>query len=216
MAKLVWAAAGARSYEMGVDRGVLYPQASGAYPSGVAWDGLINVTESPSGAEVSDLWSDNRKYASLRAIEQYGATIEAYKSPEEFDECDGTKEIAVGVTAGQQARVPFGFCFRTKIGNDLSEDAGYKLHLIYGATANPSERNYATVNESPEPITLSWELATIPVDVPDAKPTACLTIDSTRVPTAKMTAIEDILYGGASEPARLPLPAEVITVIGNN
>ena len=208
---------------MGTDRGVVYPQSSdGTYPKGVAWNGLTAVTESPEGAEATDLWADNIKYGTLRSAETYGFTIEAYQSPEEFDACDGSVAAAPGVLIGQQSRVPFGFSYRTLLGNDTASesDDGYKLHLIYGATASPSERAYTTVNDSPEAATLSWECDTTPVNVTGHKPTASIVIDSTKVDPTKLKTLEDMLYGtdagaegtpAATEP-KLPLPDEVIAI----
>lgn len=210
-------------YETGVDHAVLYVQdASGAYPAGVAWNGITAITESPSGAESNPLYADNIKYLDLRSAEEFGATVEAFTYPEEFEECDGSKELAAGVTIGQQKRKSFGLSYRTILGNDTQNDAyGYKLHLIYGATAAPSEKGYQTVNDSPEAISFSWELSTTPTPVTkiaDAKPTASITIDSTKATTAQLEALEQILYGtpagSGSEaiPARLPLPDEVYTI----
>ena len=214
MARLTWDATSNRLYETGVRNGVLYPQANnGSYPNGVAWNGLTAITESPSGAEETALWADDIKYLSLRSAEEFGATIEAYTYPDEFAICDGSAELATGVIIGQQPRKPFGLCYRTVLGNDTELDAhGYKLHLIYGATASPSERAYQTVNDSPEAITFSWEMTTVPVAVTGAKPTACITIDSTKVDAAKLTALEEVLYGGESTEARLPLPDEIKTL----
>ena len=220
--KLVWDKTGERFFETGVSNGVLYPMdATGAYPDGVVWNGLINVTESPSGAEPSPLYADNTKYLNLMSAEEFGATVEAYTYPDEFAACNGEAEIVDGVTAGQQTRKPFGMVYRTVIGNDIDSNLGYKLHLIYGAQAAPSEKAYGTINDSPEAITFSWELATTPVVVPGFKPTACLTIDSTKVTAPIMAAIELILFGkdAVVEPveaavvARLPLPAEIITLM---
>ena len=209
--KLAWDQLGEKLYETGVDRGVLYPQVAGAYPKGVAWNGLLNFSASPSGAEATDLYADNVKYLSLLSAEDYGFSIEAYSSPEEFDACDGSAEIATGVSIGQQDRVPFGFCCRTIIGNDVQKNNyGYKLHLIYGAQAQPSERGYASINDSPEAITLSWECTTTPVAVPGFKPTACVVIDSTKVDADKLAAFEAILYGSEEAEPRLPLPEEVM------
>lgn len=223
MAKLVWDQTGERLYETGVDRGVLYPiNSEGKYTPGVAWNGLTGVTESPSGAEATDLYADNIKYLSMRSAETYGCTIEAYTYPEEFEQCDGSATLATGVTIGQQARKVFGFCYRTLIGNDVDgQDHGYKLHLVYGATASPSERAYATVNDSPEAITFSWEVTTTPVNVDGLKPTACITIDSTKADPDCLAALEEVLYGKdagaegtpAAVPARLPLPDEVKTLM---
>lgn len=216
MSKLVWDQTGERRYETGVKQGVLYPQSTnGSYPKGVAWNGLTAVTESPSGAEAKPLYADDIKYLSLMSVEEFGATIEAYTYPDEFAECDGSATISTGVTIGQQKRKAFGLCYRTVLGNDIdNNDYGYKLHLIYGAVAAPSEKAYATINDSPEAITFSWEITTTPVDVAGFKPTASVTIDSTKVDTAKLKALEDILYGSESEEARLPLPSEIATIIG--
>lgn len=215
MAALTWDETGNRLYETGVRKGVLYVQDnSGTYPEGVAWNGLTAVTESPSGADSNPLYADDIKYLDLRSAEEFGATIEAYTYPDEFAECDGTAELADGVTIGQQARKSFGLCYRTVLGNDIVNDAyGYKLHLIYGATAAPSEKGYQTVNDSPEAITFSWELTTTPVNVTGMKPTALITIDSTKADATKLAALEAILYGGENTTARLPLPDEVKTLM---
>lgn len=215
MTKLTWDETSKRLYETGVRQGVLYPQDnSGAYPKGVAWNGLTAITESPSGAEETALWADDIKYLSLRSAEEFGATIEAYTYPDEFAICDGSAELATGVIIGQQPRKPFGLCYRTVLGNDTELDAhGYKLHLIYGATASPSERAYQTVNDSPEAITFSWEMTTVPVAVKDARPTACVTIDSTKVDSEKLKALEKVLYGDENTEARLPLPDEIKTLL---
>lgn len=216
--KLVWDQTGERFYETGIDRGVLYPQVSGTYPRGVAWNGLTGVTESPSGAEATAVWADNTKYLSLMSAEEFGATIEAYTYPDEFAECDGSASIATGVNIGQQTRKTFGLCYRTIKGNDVdSNDHGYILHIIYGAMASPSEKGYQTVNDSPEAITFSWEVTTTPINVTGFKPTASLTIDSTKADPTKLKALEEILYGkDPTEPdgadgveARLPLPDEI-------
>lgn len=218
MAKLVWDKTGERLYETGVDRGVLYVQSNGTYPNGVAWNGLTAVTESPSGAEATPLYADNIKYLNLMSAEEFGCTIEAYTYPEEFAECDGSAELATGVTIGQQARKTFGLSYRTKIGNDATGDKfGYKLHLIYGGLASPSEKAYATINDSPEAITFSWEVSTTPVSVDGHSPTACITIDSTKVEPTKLAALEEILYGkdgdsGSGTEPRLPLPSEIATL----
>lgn len=211
MARLVWDQTGQKTYETGVKQGVLYPQGEGgAYPKGYAWNGLTGVTESPSGAESNPLYADDIKYLNLISAEEFGATIEAYTYPDEFAECDGSAEIAPGVTIGQQARKTFGMAYKTTFGNDVDgNEHGYKLHLIYGALATPSEKAYATINDSPEAITFSWEVTTTPVAVEGFKPTASLTIDSTKVDKDKLTALEDILYGKDSVEARLPLPNEV-------
>ena len=210
MSKLVWDKTGERFYETGVKQGVLYVQEAGAYPMGVAWNGLTAVTESPSGAEATALYADDIKYLNLMSAEEFGATIEAYTYPKEFEACDGSAAIANGVSIGQQARKTFGLCYRTALGNDTDgSDYGYKLHLIYGAMAAPSEKAYATINDSPEAITFSWELTTTPVNVTGHKPTASITIDSTKADAEKLKALEDILYGTESEEARLPLPDEI-------
>ena len=211
MARLVWDQTGQKTYETGVKQGVLYPQGEGgAYPKGYAWNGLTGVTESPSGAESNPLYADDIKYLNLISAEEFGATIEAYTYPDEFAECDGSAEIAPGVTIGQQARKTFGMAYKTTFGNDVDgNEHGYKLHLIYGALATPSEKAYATINDSPEAITFSWEVTTTPVAVEGFKPTASLTIDSTKVDKTKLAALEDILYGKDSVEARLPLPNEV-------
>lgn len=216
MSKLVWDQTGERLYETGVKQGVLYVQdTSGAYPTGVAWNGLTAVTESPSGAEATALYADDIKYLNLMSNEEFGATIEAYTYPDEFAECDGSAAIATGVYVGQQARKTFGLCYRTTVGNDVeSNDFGYKLHLIYGALAAPSEKSYATINDSPEAITFSWEITTTPVSVEGYKPTASITIDSTKCDAEKLAALEAILYGSESEEARLPLPTEIVTLMG--
>ena len=214
--KIVWDEVGKRFYETGVDHGVLYPQEAGAYPKGVAWNGLTAVTESPSGAEANPLYADNIKYLNLFSTEEFGATVEAYTYPDEFAACDGSAEIAKGVTIGQQARKPFGLSYRTIIGNDSDGDShGYKLHIIYGAMASPSEKAYSTVNDSPEAITFSWELTTTPVNVTGHKPTASITIDSTKVDKEKLAKLEEILYGSESNEARLPLPDEIVTLVGS-
>lgn len=216
MAKLVWDNTGERFYETGVDRGVLYPLSeAGKYEKGVAWNGLTAVTESPSGAEPTALYADNIKYLSLMSTEEFGATIEAYTYPDEFAQCDGSADLVAGVTLGQQARKTFGLCYRTKIGNDTDGDEhGYKLHLLYGCQASPSEKGYQTINDSPEAITFSWEVTTTPVNVDGFKPTACVTIDSRKADKAKLEALEKILYGGddLAEP-RMPMPSELATLM---
>lgn len=214
---LVWDQVGTRQYETGVDHGVLYPwdstKQTPGYGDGVAWSGLTGVTESPSGAEPNKIYADNIEYLNLISAEEFGATIEAYSYPDEFAECDGSAQLVEGVTIGQQPRKMFGFSYRTKIGNDISDEAGYKIHLIYGAKAAPSERAYATVNDSPEAITFSWELSTTPVAVKGFKPTAHVEIDSTKTDASKLTAFEAILYGSGTAAARLPLPDEVKTLL---
>lgn len=210
MAKLVWDQTNERLYETGVKMGVLYVQEAGAYPKGVAWNGLTAVTESPSGAEATALYADDVKYLNLMSAEEFGATIEAYMYPDEFAQCDGSASLAEGVTIGQQARKAFGLCYRTTVGNDTDgNDFGYKIHLIYGAMAAPSEKAYATINDSPEAITFSWEVTTTPVNVTGHKPTAIVTIDSTKCDKAKLEALEAILYGDGETEARLPLPDEI-------
>lgn len=215
MSKLVWDQTGERFYETGVKNGVLYVQGeSGTYPKGVAWNGLTAITESPSGAEATALYADDIKYLNLMSNEEFGATIEAYTYPEEFAECDGSKELATGVMIGQQARKTFGLCYRTALGNDTEgNDHGYKLHIIYGCLAAPSEKAYSTINDSPEAITFSWEITTTPVNVTGAKPTASIVIDSTKATAEKLAALEAILYGAESEEARLPLPDEIKTLM---
>lgn len=220
MSKLVWDKTGERLYETGIKNGVLYVQSeSGTYPTGVAWNGLTAITESPSGAEVTALYADDIKYLNLMSNEEFGATIEAYTYPEEFAECDGSKELVSGVVIGQQARKTFGLCYRTALGNDTEgNDHGYKLHIIYGALAAPSEKAYSTINDSPEAITFSWEITTTPVNVTGAKPTASIVIDSTKADPTKLAALEDILYGkdgdsGSGTGPRLPLPDEIKTLM---
>ena len=218
MAKLVWDQAGERLYETGTDHGVVYPQDdTGAYPHGYAWNGLTAVTESPSGAEPTDLYADNIKYLSIRSAEDFGATVEAYTYPDEFAVLDGSASPAEGVIIGQQTRKAFGFCYRTKVGNDIQlDDYGYKLHLIYGCTVSPSEKSYQTINDSPEAITFSWEMTTTPVSVTGYKPTATLILDSVKLGATKMAAIEDILYGTIGADARLPLPDEVLSILAED
>ena len=216
MAKLEWDKTGEKTYETGVSKGVLYVQdGSGAYGKGVAWPGLSKVDESPSGAEPTKLYANNGVYVTLMSAEEYTYTIEAYDSPEEFDECDGTKEVAKGITIRQQDRTPFGFCYRTEIGNDTEgTNHGYKLHLVYGCKASPSSKSHETVNDSPSADTLSWEVNTTPVAVDGFKPTAVVEIDSTTVTKENMQKIEDKLYGTASEEATLPSSAEIIELVG--
>jgi len=218
MSKLVWDETSKRLYETGVKMGVLYPQgANGAYPKGVAWNGLTAVTENPSGAESNPLYADDIKYIDLRSAEEFGATIEAYTYPDEFAVCDGSAEIATGVTIGQQVRKAFGLAYRTTLGNDTEfNDYGYKLHLIYNATASPSEKGYQTINDNPEAITFSWELTTTPIAVTGFKPTAAITIDSTKVDATKLKTLEGILYGTDEQDARLPLPNEIATIFSTN
>ena len=215
MSKIVWDEVGKHLYETGVKNGVLYPQDStGAYPKGVAWNGLTAVNENPSGADANDIYADDDLYLTLRGKEIFGATIEAYTYPDEFGVCDGSAELAQGVTIGQQTRKAFGLCYRTAIGNDVDGvDHGYKLHLIYGATASPSSKNYQTINDNPEAMTLSWEIKTTPIKVTGHKPTACLTIDSTKVAAGVMKKIEDKLYGTESGEATLPTPDEILALV---
>lgn len=215
MAKIVWDESGKRTYETGVRNGVLYLQnESGAYTKGVAWNGLTAVTESPSGAEPTALYADDIKYLELFSAEEFGATIEAYTYPAEFEKCDGSASLGTGVTIGQQDRATFGLCYRTVLGNDVKgSEFGYKLHLIYGAKAKPSEKGYQTINDSPEAITFSWEVSTTPVNVAGFKPTACVTIDSTKIAPDKLTQIETLLYGDVSAEAKLPLPDEIAEIV---
>jgi hypothetical protein len=211
MTVLEWDKTGERYFETGVDRGVLYPPNNGVYDNGVAWNGLTTVTESPSGAESNPQYADNIKYLNLISAEEFGATIEAFTYPPEFAQFDGAVTLNGGVILGQQNRRPFGLSYRTKLGNDqLGSDYGYKLHMVYGCQAAPSERAYATVNDSPEAMTLSWELSTTPVPVTGQKPTAILTVDSTKVTSAGLTALQNALWGTAGTNPRLPLPDEVI------
>lgn len=214
MPKLVWDDTGKHLFETGVQKGVLYPQVEGAYPKGVVWNGLSSVTESPSGAESNPIYADDIKYLNLVSAEEFGATVEAYTYPDEFAKCDGSAEISPGILVGQQERQKFGLCYRTVLGNDTEGNAyGYKLHIIYNATASPSEKQYQTINDSPEAITFSWELSTTPTNVDGYKPTASLVIDSTKVDEAKLTKLEDKLYGTESEEASLPTPNEIIALL---
>ena len=215
MTELKWDNPGERYYETGVKNCILYVQdAEGNYPKGVAWNGITAITESPSGAESTPLYADDTKYLNLISNEEFGATIEAYTYPDEFAECDGTAELAEGIKLGQQPRKQFGLCYLTTLGNDLKKnDYGYKLHLVYGCTAAPSEKGYATINDSPEAITFSWEVSTTPVDVPGFKPTAHIEIDSTKVKPEDLAKIKAKLWGSATEEATLPLPNEIKTLI---
>ena len=215
MGPLVWDQIGEKLYETGVEKGVLYVQdANGLYPKGVAWNGLTAVTESPSGAEATPVYADNGKYLSLMSAEEFAATVEAYMYPDEFAQCDGSAELVAGVSIGQQTRKGFGMAYKTLVGNDVADVAfGYKLHIIYGAKASPSEKNYATVNDSPEANALSWELNTTPVPVAGHKPTATIVIDSTKVDATKLAALEKILFGDTATEARLPLPDEIKTLM---
>ena len=214
MTKLAWDAIGQRLYETGVDRGVLYiPDNMGVYDTGFAWNGLVSVTESPSGAEANPQYADNIKYLNLMSAEEFGATIEAFTYPDEFAQCDGTAMPQPGVAVGQQPRKLFGLAYRTKVGNDLEgTEFGYKLHLIYGALAAPSEKAYNTINDSPEAITFSWEITTTPTDVPGYKPTASITIDSSKVDAVALSTLEDFLYGTAGTEPYLPTPAAVLAI----
>lgn len=219
MARLIWDNIGERYYETGVEQAVLYVRdATGAYPEGVVWNGLTTVTESPSGAEATPLYADNIKYLNLVSAEEFGATVEAYTYPPEFEACEGSKELSKGVLVSQQARAGFGLSYKTKLGNDVSGDEyGYKIHIIYNAIAAPTDKARNTINDSPEATTFSWELSTTPIPVPGMKPSAKLTIDSTLIEPDKLAAIEDILYGSTTESgkARLPLPAEIVTILAS-
>lgn len=217
--RIVWDKTGEKTYETGVDHGVLYPiQQDGTFANGVAWNGLSNVSQSPSGAEATAIWADNIKYLNLLSAEEFGATVEAYTYPDDFAECDGSKAVAAGVYAGQQNRKKFGLCYRTRIGNDIEgTDHGYKLHLVYNCLAAPSEKAYQTINDSPEAISFSWTVSTEPVAITKAaniKPTATLEIDSTKVDATKLASLETILYGSTEAAARLPFPDEVIQLVG--
>jgi hypothetical protein len=214
MAPLTWDQVGEKLYETGVDHGVLYlPDAAGVYNTGFSWNGLTTVTESPSGAEPNPQYADNIKYLNLYSAEEFGATIEAFTYPEEFGQCDGTDLPAPGVAVGQQGRKMFGLCYRTKVGNDIDgSDFGYKLHMIWGAQAAPSEKAYATINDSPEAISFSWEITTTPVPVTGRKPTSLIVVDSTVVTPAELTSLETLLYGQAATPAALPTPDAVIAL----
>lgn len=215
MAKLVFNNVGERLFETGVKNGVLYVMGDeGTYENGVVWNGLTAVTESPSGAETTPLYADDVKYVVIYAAEEFGATVEAYTYPEEFEQCDGSAAISEGITIGQQTRKSFGMCYKTSVGNDVQgQDYGYKIHIIYGAKAAPSEKSYSTINDSPEAVTFSWELSTVPVPVEGHNPTATMVIDSTRVPAEKMALIEAKLYGSEESDATLPLPNEILALI---
>ncbi len=224
MSKLIWDKSGDRFWETGVSKGVLFPMSStpGTYSDGVAWNGLVNVTQSPTGAEPNALYADNIKYLNLMSVEELEASVEAYTYPDEFAECDGSATIAQGAKIGQQTRKMFALSFQTKIGNDLNPELGYKIHIIYGCLASPSEKSHDSVNDSPEAMTFSWDLTTTPVAVSGFKPTASIEIDSTKTDATKLAALELILYGtdattepvAAAVPARLPLPEEIITILG--
>lgn len=215
MARLIWDEVGQRFFETGVKNGVLYVQDNdGSYKNGVVWNGLTAVTESPSGAEETPLYADDVKYLTLRSAEEFGATVEAYTYPEEFEQCDGSAAIANGVTIGQQARRAFGLCYRTSVGNDIQgQNYSYKLHLIYGCTVAPSEKSYSTINDNPEAITFSWELSTVPVPVDGFSPTASLVIDASKVDEGKMALLEDALFGDESNEAKLLLPNEIMEML---
>lgn len=215
MSKIKWDETGQKLYETGIDRGVLYPQDNtGAYPKGVAWNGLISVSENPTGAEPTPLYADNIKYLNLMSVEEFGATIEAYTYPDEFEECDGTATLGTGVTIGQQPRKLFGLAYRTLVGNDVDmEDYGYKIHLVYGAQASPSDKSYQTINDSPDAVTFSWEVSTTPVAIDGHKATASVVIDSTKIEASKLEAIEKILYGDEATEGRLPTPSEIKTLL---
>ena len=213
MSKIVWDKAGERFYETGVKNGVLYVKDSGTYGAGVPWNGLTAVTESPSGAEATALYADDTKYLNLISNEEFGGTIEAYTYPDEFKACNGEAELAKGVVIGQQSRKEFGFCYRTTMGNDTDgNDYGYKLHIVYNALAAVSEKAYATINDSPEAITFSWEFTTTPIEVDGHKPTSCITIDSKKVDADKLAQLEAKLYGGEDSEPTLPTPAEIVTI----
>jgi hypothetical protein len=218
MTALVWDQTGQRLYETGVDHGVLYiPDSGGAYSAGVAWNGLTSVSETPSGAEPNAQYADNIKYLNLFSAEEFGATLEAFTYPDQFAQFDGLWTASPGVTIGQQARKVFGLSYRTKIGNDIEgDDFGYKLHLLYGCTASPSEKAYNTINDSPEAITFSWEISTVPVGVTDRKPTSIITIDSSKVTAASLDALEELLYGTAGTNPSLPLPDAVVALFAGS
>lgn len=215
MSRITWGTVGEHFFETGVKNGVLYPQNStGVYQKGVAWNGLTAVNENPSGADPNDLYADDDKYLTLRSKETFGATIEAYTYPDEFMVCDGSAQLAEGITIGQQNRTAFGLCYRTAIGNDTNgTDYGYKLHLIYGATVSPSSKNYATINDNPDAITFSWEVTTTPVPVEGFRPTATVVFDSTKLDAGKMSAVENALYGTVSEEAKLPSIEELLALV---
>lgn len=219
MPRLQWDQVGERRYENGIQNVVLYPMVSASYPNGVAWNGATKLTESPEGGDPIDLWADNIKYGTLRAAEKFGGTVEAYTYPDEWEECDGSASPMSGVAVGQQARKPFGLCYRTEIGTDADASAGYKIHVVYGATAKPSSRDHETVNDSPTAVTMSWEFDTTPAPFSAGgsystyKPTAHIIIDSTKVASAKMTALEDALYGSSTSSAHLPLPDDLLALL---
>ena len=212
--KLVWDAVGDKRYERGVSKGVLFPTKSdGSYEAGVAWNGLTNVNESPDGGEATDMWADNIKYGTLRSVENHKGSIEAYTYPDEFAECDGNAEPVPGLRLGQQTRKPFGLCYRTEIGSDSNPELGYKIHLVYGATASPSEKTHETINDSSDISPISWDYETVPVAVDGYKPVAHLEIDSTKVDSTKLAQLEAKLYGSETEDPKLPMPAEIISML---
>ena len=213
MAKIIWDQEGQRFYETGVSNGVLYVRDTSGYKTGVAWNGLVNVSESPSGAEANPIYADNIKYLSLTSAEDFAATIEAYTYPDEFAECDGSAELADGFFIGQQVRKSFAFAYKTKIGNDVDDNLGYKLHIVYGAKAAPSEKAYGTINESPEAITFSWEVSTVPVPVEGYKPTSTIVLDSTKLDPTKLAAVEDKLFGTDGDEPTLLLPNEILALL---
>lgn len=213
MSAIKWDEVGTRTYETGVDHGVLYPQKGGKYVDGVAWNGLISVSENPSGAEDNALYADNMKYLNIKSAEELGLTIECYTYPDEWEKCDGTAELVKGVKLGQQSRNTFGFSYRTKIGNDTEgEDHGYKIHMIYSCSASPSERSYQTVNDSPEAITFSYDVTTTPIPMNGYKPVASITVDSTSIDPEALTKLEKVLYGTEEEEPRLPMPDELLGI----
>lgn len=216
--RLAWDKTGERRYETGVSKGVLYVQSNvGTYPTGIPWNGLTAVTESPSGAESNKQYADNQVYVNLLSAEEFGGTIEAFTYPDEFEQCDGTAEVVPGVKIGQQSRKPFGFCYETLIGTDTEgTDAGKKIHIVWNALAAPSEKAYATVNDSPEAMTLSWEISTTPTAIAGYKPVATMTIDSTKISAGKLKKIEDALYGTDVEVAHLPLPDEIVALLSGD
>lgn len=214
MSKLVWDEVSKRLYETGVDHGVLYPQKEGAYPKGVVWNGLISVSENPSGAEDNALYADNIKYLNIKSAEDLGLTVECYTYPDEWEECDGSAELIPGVKMGQQKRNTFGLSYRTKVGNDtMGEDYGYKIHLVYGCSASPSEKSYQSVNDSPDAITFSYDITTTPVPLDGYKPVASIEIDSTKIDPDLLAKLEKVLYGDEAEEARLPMPNELKTIL---
>nr|DAL46693.1 MAG TPA_asm: tail tube protein [Caudoviricetes sp.] len=213
MSKIVWDKIGERFYETGVSKGVLYPAVGGAYPKGVAWNGLTGVSENPSGAEATPLYAGDIKYLNLMSAEEFAATIEAYTYPKEFAACDGSVSLTEGVVIGQQTRQQFGFSYQTRIGNDTDgSDHGYKIHIVYGCLASPSEKSYQTINDSPEAMTLSWEISTTPVEIEGHKPTATITVSSVDVDQTKLKKLEDELYGTKEKEAHLPTPAEIAAI----